>query len=193
MRASNVSLGAVSFILLSLSHGSVVLGQVSNSGDPQPPVEQAQQGIFPRIRLTYYPTSPVSRKEIAVVDLTEWTAESDVFLEYQPNNNRSFTAPTITQSSVRKLFSEPQPRVRQGEWKVRYEPAATEGQSRLFVTGFGRSTGRVRIFGEDDMINVIFLTGTGWYELGAEARYFRHWQQQNPNSFAEPSIPTRSQ
>jgi hypothetical protein len=159
-------------------------------GSSPPPVDAAEDGIFPRVRLTYYPGPEGGKwKQVDVFDLKEWTIEKNVYLEYGwtdpppkinerpllPNGQRDYSLPELPKRI----------------WRIRYEPAATEGQSRLFITGIGGRNGRVRIYGDSDVISLIYIADTGWHELGPEARLARFLQQRRLN--AVTPTPTRSQ
>jgi hypothetical protein len=189
-----ISIAAPVILLVALGIPSLLDAQPRQPGNPAtpespPPVADG----FPRVRLTYYVSfeEPGGRKEIRYADLTEWTIEKDVYLELVPNEEaaRSFAPAPDTDARLSPdfEFSRPPSHI----WKIRYEPAAKEGQSRLFVVGLGGRTGRARIYGDEDLIIFLNIIGTGWRELGAEGRVARYLQTHQGVSNS-PS-PTRSQ
>lgn len=171
---------------------SLVCAQPGPPGNSTPPTAQATPDAFPRVRLTYYINfENGGSKEIRFANLTEWTTNKDVYIELVPNEEATkgyFPAPdTDARLSPDFEFTRPPSHI----WKIRYEPAATEGQSRLFVRGIGGRTGRTRIYGVEDTIILIYIIGTGWHELGAEGRVARYLQTHQPTS--NSPLPTRSQ
>ena len=162
-----------------------------NSGN-QTPTPPAKIEVYPRVWLTYYPGREGHRwKEVAFADLTEWTPDKDVYLEYGPANGQSSNRIPAPDTDARLSPDFKRELPPQFVWKVRYEAAATPGKSRLFISGYDGRTGRARIYNDDDGLHFIYFAHIGWHEVGAEARIYRHWLEQQ-GDMASP-LPTRSQ
>jgi hypothetical protein len=163
-----------------------------NTGN-QTPTPPAIVDVYPRVWLTYYPGWEGKRwKEVAYADLTEWTTDKDVYLEYGAAEGQS-SKPVIAPDTDARLSPDfkRQPQPPQFVWKVRYAAAATAGKSHLFITGYDGRTGRSRIYTDDDGLHFIYFERLGWREVGAEARLYRHWLDQQ-GDITSP-LPTRSQ
>jgi hypothetical protein len=171
-----------------LTSAALAAQPAASPSDDDAPQQAADDDLFPRVRLVYYAGREGNgSKEAVIVDLTEWTPDKDVYIEYGWNDPEDDDTQSQEEPAERD-YSLPAPRQR--VWKVRYEAAGTQGKSRVFVSGFG-SVGKARIYFDGDFISFIFLGGTGWYELGAEGRLVRYLQSRRPQTTAP--TPTRSQ
>jgi hypothetical protein len=174
--------------VLALAAAATVVAQPAGQSNPTPtPTPQASP--FPRVRLTHYPGVEGNvRKEILIVDLTEWTPELDVYLDYvwEKRDPAAWSPSPDTDARFAPgfKFAPPPRRI----WNVRYVPSATAGESNLFVQGVGR-TGRVRIYTASDYIRFLHFPNVGWRELGAEARIYNYLQ----TGVSTQPFPTRSQ
>lgn len=171
-----------------LSVSPLAAQPVPPAGGTQPPT-QTVDDLFPRAKLVYYVLREGRGwKEVEFFDLTEWTIEKDVYLDYGWTEVVKPTQRPLLPSGERDYSLPETPR---RIWRIRYEAAATEGQSRLFITGIQARNGQTRIYSDDDFVSFIQIPDTGWYELGADARFMRYLQQQRFN--APTQIQTRSQ
>jgi hypothetical protein len=158
------------------------------------PVQPVETPSHPGVWLTYYVGEEGNRaKEVAYVELTEWTNEKDVYLELTLNkaDGTGWSPSPDTDARLAPDFKLALPPQR--VWKVRYETAAKQGESRLFITGYGDRNASTRIYLDVDQIHFIFIPSYGWWGGEALARFYRFLQLRYPVEVTPAPTPTRSQ